>query len=396
MFTQPPLAGFEFKIDESLDPPVPAADDLFTPSFEESMSENLNDPLKKKPKAQASYRDTYHVWLNPVLDDEQYSRYYYQLHKNVDGEMMKVFTALQNSRYKDDTIVVFTSDHGEMLVAHGGMHQKMYQAYEETTRVPLMIWYPKLIKGPRSVDALTSHADLAPTLLGLAGIDLDQISQIRQMLAVNHSDAVPFVGRDLSPLILGQGDESDFDDPVYYMTDDDPSRGLHMYRRIGVGYRPVVEPNHVETVIARLDDGHLWKYSRYFDNPQYWSSPGTPGIDDPATPGVDVKDVLHVQVQEDPAPPPPDVMPAWTPLGYEAIAKDRPEEDDFEMYDLDDDPTELTNLYEDDPATALPQQAILAQLLDDQRTQKRLTPCSGVVLGQDCNRPPACDQQCGE
>ena len=115
------------------------------------------------------------------------------------------------------------------------------------------------------------------------------------------------------------------------MTDDDPSRGLHMYRRIGVGYRPVVEPNHVETVIARLADGHLWKYSRYFDNRQYWSSPDT---DTP-------EDVLKVQTERDPVPPSPDVMPAWSPLGYEAIAKDRPEDDEFEMYDLDDDPMEL-------------------------------------------------------
>jgi choline-sulfatase len=392
MFTHPVDMGFEFKIDESLDPPVPAADNLFTADFQDSRNEKLE--INKKPKAQASYRDTYHVWLNPVLDDEQYCRFYYQLHKNVDGEMMKVFTALQNSRYKDDTIVVFTSDHGEMLVAHGGMHQKMYQAYEETTRVPLMIWYPKLITGPRSVDALTSHADLAPTLLGLAGINPEQISQIRQVLAVNHSDAVPFVGRDLSPLILGQADPKSFNDPVYFMTDDDPSRGLHMKRRIGVGYYPVVEPNHVETVIARLD-GKLWKFSRYFDNPQYWSSPGTPGVDDPDTPGVDVKDVLKVQTQKDPAPPPPDVMPAWAPLGYEAIAKDRPEVDEFELYDLDDDPRELTNLYSYDPATALPQQAVLEQLLAEQRTQKRLTPCSGLVPGQYCNPWEGCKQVCG-
>ena len=97
------------------------------------------------------------------------------------------------------------------------------------------------------------------------------------MLAVNHSDAAPFVGRDLSSLILGQGDFASVNDPVYFMTDDDPTRGLHMNRRLGLGYTPVEQPAHIETVIARLDDGHLWKFSRYFDNPQYWSSPGTPG-----------------------------------------------------------------------------------------------------------------------
>ena len=102
---------------------------------------------------------------------------------------------------------------------------------------------------------------------------MQDVKKIRQMLAVNHSDALPFVGRDLSSLILGEADPASVNDPVYYMTEDDPTRGLHMNRRIGVGYNPIVEPAHVETVIARLDDGHLWKFSRYFDNPQYWSSP---------------------------------------------------------------------------------------------------------------------------
>ena len=83
--------------------------------------------------------------------------------------MMKVFTALQNSRYADDTIVIFTADHGEMLLAHGGMHNKMYQAYDETTRVPLMIWYPKLIPGPRSVDSADQPRRLRADAAGTGG-----------------------------------------------------------------------------------------------------------------------------------------------------------------------------------------------------------------------------------
>ncbi len=370
MLTHIPDMGFEFAIDETLDPPVPAADDLFTPSFDESMKEDLTT----KPKAQTSYRDTYHIWFNPVLDPDQYMRFYYQVHKNVDSEMMKVFTALQNSRYKDDTIVVFTSDHGEMLLAHGGMHQKMYQAYDETTRVPLMIWYPKLIAGPRYFDTLTSHADLGPTLLGLAGIDKTLQEEIRQKLAVNHSDAIPFVGRDLSSLILGQVDPTSFSDPVYYMTEDDPSRGLHMSRRVGLGYKPVEEPTHVETVIARLDDDRLWKFSRYFDNPQYWSSPGTPGSDS------DAEDLLRVQVEPDPGP---DVVPQPVDVRFLAWAKGTPVPDEFEMYDLDDDPMEHVNRYGVEEYSSQQQQ--LEQLLQEQRAQKRLTPISGDVPGQSAN-----------
>ena len=383
MFTQPIPGhdtGFQFNIDESLAPPIPAAGELFESSFVVSRS----DDLTTKPKAQTSYRDTYHVWMNPVLDDDTYSRYYYQLHKNVDSEMMKVFSALQSSRYKDDTIVVFTSDHGEMLLAHGGMHQKMYQAYEETTHVPLMIWYPKGITGPRSIDALTSHADLAPTLLGLAGLAPEQIGEIRQLLAVNHSDAAPFVGRDLSSLILSQSDFASVNDPVYFMTDDDPTRGLHMNRRLGLGYKPVEQPAHIETVIARLNDGHLWKFSRYFDNPQYWSSPGLPGVDS------DAEDLLRVQVEPD---PPPDVVPQPVSVAFAVWAKGTPVPNEFEMYDLDIDPMEIVNRF--GAAEYSLQQQQLVQLLVEQRQQKSLTPCSGDVPGQICNRSPVCEKGCG-
>ena len=364
MFTQ---ATWNFTIDESLDPPVPAADNLFEPSFTLSISDNL----ESKPKAQAAFRDLYHVWLNPVLDNQTYSRFYYQLHKNVDGEMMKVFTALQNSRYADDTIVIFTADHGEMLLAHGGMHNKMYQAYDETTRVPLMIWYPKLIPGPRSVDALTSHADFAPTLLRLAGIDAARQEEIRQALALNHSDALPFVGRDLSALILGQTDPASFTEPVYYMTEDDPTRGLHMNRRIGAGYIPITEPAHVETVITRLEDGHLWKFSRYFDNPQFWSEPGTPG--DPEKPGIDV---LRVEFQKDPAP---EVYRQPETIPCELTVKGTAAPDEFEMYDLDAGPMELVNLC--GVAEYSSQQQQLEDLLVGQRTLKRLSPTCGEVPG---------------
>ena len=106
------------------------------------------------------------------------------------------------------------------------------------------------------------------------------------------------------------------------MTDDDATRGLHMNRRIGLGYKPVEEPAHVETVIARLGDGHLWKFSRYFDNPQYWSSPGTPGSD------PDAEDVLRVQTQLDPKP---DAAPQPVIVGFAEWAKDTPLSDEFEM-----------------------------------------------------------------
>jgi len=212
------------------------------------------------------------------------------------------------------------------------------------------------------------------------------------MLAVNHSDAVPFVGRDLSRLITGQADPASFTDPVYFVTDDDVTRGLHMNRKfgLGLGYEPVEQPSHVETVIARLDDGRLWKYTRYFDSPQYWTDPGTPGVDNPDTPGVDVKDVLRVQTEPD---PPPDVVPQPVDVCYPEWVKATPVPDEFEMYNLDEDPMELTNLYGN--ADFSKQQRQLVKLLAGQRKQKLLTPCSGLVPGQDCNPCKECKDVCG-
>jgi choline-sulfatase len=277
--------------------------------------------------------------------------------------MAKVMAALLASRFSDDTIVVFTSDHGEMLGSHGDQHQKMYQAYEETTHVPLIVWSAKRFSGPRTIDALTSHVDLAPTLLGLAGIDPEPV---RAALARNHSDARPFVGQDLSALIHGRVGAGSVTGPVYYMTEDDPDRGLHMSDAQGIGRPPVEDPKRVETAIARLKDGGLWKYSRYFDSTQYWSNPGTSGR--PA------KDVLLVQKQATPAPD------YQGPIHCEVTVKGTPVADEFELYDLTSDPMELSNRYGDPTCSA--QQAAMVEILADQRAKKRLSPLSGVVPGR--------------
>lgn len=358
--------GFEFNIE----PVVP--EDLFDSQM---FRQTVDDNLATKPSAQASYQASYATWMQPILEDpatlRQYYRYYYQLHKNVDEQMMTVIQALLGSRYKNDTIVIFASDHGDLLGSHYGMHQKWYQAYDEAIRVPLIIWNKTLFPAPRSVDTLTSHIDLVPTLLGLAGI---QPEPIRQKLALDHSDALPLVGRDLSPLILDEVDPASFNDPLYFMTDDDPSRGLNQSNWTGIDYNSVIQPNHLETVIARLD-GKVWKYSRYFDNPQFWSSPGK--IED--RPNINVKDVILEQKTPTPR------REGTHRVLYEATVKYIPKPDEFEMYNVTDDPMELNNLYS--ATYPLPEQVVLAELLQQQCAEKRLIPCSGDVPGQ-----PMCDQ----
>ncbi len=353
-FSQPTVQSraFDFSVDET----VPADENLFLDEYQASHLEDLTN----KPKAQKSYRDTYGLWGGPIPESigPDCRRFYYQLHKNLDKQMANVMKALLASRFRDDTIVIFTSDHGEMLGSHGDLHQKWFQAYDETTRVPLIIWSRKLFRGPRAVEALTSHVDLAPTLLGLAGIDPEPI---RQQLARDHSDARALVGQDLSPLILGQVAPESFTAPVYFMLEDDPNRGLHMGDAHGITRPAVDDPKRMETVIARLNDGKLWKYSRYFDSRQYWSKPGT-------------QDVLLKQTDPTPAPE------YEGPIACDVTVKATPVTEEYELYDLTNDPMELSNKY-NDPAYFAHQTA-MAQILAEQRTKKRLSPISGVVPGQ--------------
>jgi len=230
------VPGFDFTVE----PYVPF--ELFVSSM---FQQTHNDDLTKKPSAQASYQQSYAQWMQPIFDDpvtlEQYYRYYYQLQKNVDDQMMTVYQALQQSRFRQDTIVIFTSDHGDLLGSHDNMHQKWYTAYDEAIRVPLIIHNRKLFPSARMEYSLTSHIDLLPTLLGLAGLDAESL---RQQIAQDYSDALPLVGRDLAPLV--RGEVASVDEPLYFMTDDDPSRGLNQVNWTGIAYDSVSQPNHIE------------------------------------------------------------------------------------------------------------------------------------------------------
>lgn len=350
--------GFSFPVDDT----VPRR--LFDERFEASLREDLAG----KPTCQKSYQQSYKWWMQPIPEPHVYMRLYYQLHKNVDAQMLRVYEALARTGQLENTIVLFTSDHGDQLGAHGYMHQKWYQAYEESIRVPLILSNPRLFPTATAVDPLTSHVDVLPTLLGLAGLDAEAL---RLDMAPGYTDALPLVGRDLTPLLLGASDVAGVDAPIFFMTDDDPSLGLHQRSWTGLEYRSVAQPNHIETVIARLDDGTVWKYSRYFDNPQYWTTPGDPANPPPRTTVENV--TLHEFGQ-------PSTEAGSEIIPVRRTVKTEPAPEEFEMYNVSADPLELSNLA-GDPGYA-DRQVTLAALLQEQVTKKRLKPRSGTVPGQ--------------
>lgn len=92
---------------------------------------------------------------------------YYGCVSLVDDMVGQITTALDKAGLRDNTMVVFTSDHGEMVGTHG--HVEMRSPYEESTRVPLLVRAPWLSDGQRRVSGNFSQIDFVPTLLDALG-----------------------------------------------------------------------------------------------------------------------------------------------------------------------------------------------------------------------------------
>jgi len=342
---------------------VPA--ELFDPKL---FRQTLTDNLRTKPSAQASAQKAYRKYVQGIFNIPAYQHYYYTLQERVDQTMGSVYKALKQSRFYEDTIVIFASDHGDLLSSHHKMHQKWYTAYEEVVHVPLIISNPKMFPRPKAVEAVTNHIDVLPTLLGLAGINQEAV---RKELAKTHTNARPLVGRDLSNLVTGAVSSSSVNDAVFFMTDDDMARGSNQFNWIGFPYNSVVQPNHIETVITTIN-GDQWKYSRYFDAPQFWSTPGYPAI------GCGKDDVVS-QVSGN-KPPATYVVPVKQTI------KVQPLPDQFEMYNVTADPMELNNLA-GNPAFRK-EQRILNDLLIAQSCAMRLQPIDYGTYGQGTKQGP--------
>ena len=94
---------------------------------------------------------------------------YYGLTTWVDDTVGRMLAALDAAGLAEDTIVVFTSDHGDNLGSHGLVQKG--SPNEESIRIPLLVRWPG--RTPRSEPAqVASLVDLAPTLLSLAGADI--------------------------------------------------------------------------------------------------------------------------------------------------------------------------------------------------------------------------------
>jgi arylsulfatase A-like enzyme len=247
---------YDFKIDPSV-PNIPA-------------SSTSNEDLSTKPKAHTYYKDLYQLALQPTLDTETYRKLYYSLNLQVDRQLKKIIKKLKSTRFNDNTIILFVSDHGDLLGSHNGLFQKWMNCYEESIHIPMIIKLPKNIRNSintnRIINNITSNIDILPTLLGLCNIDQNKILK---ELKKKFIDARKLVGEDLSSLILNNDNNNN---PVLFITDDDPFNGPNMLDYNGNPYANIPQPTSINAIIVNIDNV-IWKFARYFDNPRFWSSP---------------------------------------------------------------------------------------------------------------------------
>lgn len=295
-----------------------------------------DEDLSTKPAAQHAFREAYYSAYGPARaikllydhNDQRYRDLYYRLHVEVDGPIDRVRRAVTEDG-SANAVLVRTADHGELLGAHGGLHQKWFNLYDEATRVPFVIArIGRRCTQPRAVTAPTSHVDLVPTLLGAAGID---VASVAAKLADSFTEVHDLPGRDLMPVV--DGAPPDEARAIYLMTRDNILEGDNGASITAQQLKQKVNPpamlrirvparvaSNFEGLVVRVDDvpgggGHLWKLTRTFDDPGTWTEPG----------------VRHL---------------AGNRFRRE-VYRTAPVDDQWELYDLTADPAEAENRWTD-------------------------------------------------
>ena len=181
---------------------------------------------------------------------------YWAMMDHVDWQVGRLLKTLEDTGQRDNTLIIFMSDHGEMLGDHGMYFQGPY-FYEQMTRVPLIMQLPGQREALK-VPAMVELTDLAPTLMEAAKLNVYEGMQ----------------GRTLWPILTGQADPARHRDDVYY----------EYYRAIPGGHADqgyayvtgVRDRRYALTAVHNLDAGELYdlendpreKHNRW-DDPEY-------------------------------------------------------------------------------------------------------------------------------
>ena len=120
---------------------------------------------------------------------------YYAMIELIDDQLGRIIDTLERTGQRENTVILFTTDHGEALGDHG-LIQKGVRFFDGLTRVPLIWSWPGRFKAGLQSDALVELTDIAPTLLELAGLRIPERTQGPSLLPILTGRAAPDHHRD--------------------------------------------------------------------------------------------------------------------------------------------------------------------------------------------------------
>ena len=152
------------------------------------------------------YFDPHSFYAPPIPWNSRFpdSPYHAEIHF-ADYNIGRVIEELRKLGLDERTIVVFTSDHGEGLDEHEELSHSYY-VYDTTMRVPLVIALPGTVEGGRRIQQPVRTADLAPTVLELAGLppldDIQGVSLAPLLLGKSTAPVLDVYGESFEPLAM--------------------------------------------------------------------------------------------------------------------------------------------------------------------------------------------------
>jgi arylsulfatase A-like enzyme len=211
--------------------PIREYADLYKPG-DMPVPASISDNMKNSPYIQANGRLNSPEYADPEKIGYMIANYY-ALVTEIDHWVGKILETLDELGLAENTIVIFTSDHGEMLGSHGMREKNVF--YEESERVPLIIRYPNEIDKGTVVDHYVTNLDLFSTILDYAGL----------------ADNIQSDGRSLRDLIEGRSS----DRPEYIVTEWN-YRGdiISNYMVLHDGWKLMIPYSESSTVINALYD----------------------------------------------------------------------------------------------------------------------------------------------
>lgn len=123
----------------------------------------------------------FHTQAMSEDDRRQVTAAYYAMVELIDDQIGRVLQALDETGQRENTLIIFMSDHGEMLGDHG-LYFKGPHFYDEAIRVPLVISWPQKFRTDLCVTSLVELVDLVPTLLEAAELPVPERVQGRSLL----------------------------------------------------------------------------------------------------------------------------------------------------------------------------------------------------------------------